>query len=183
MHLLVCDHILQNWHRLTQLLELSLVALATGDGLLLRLGSGGLGLNGGNPAVTLSSVGSLEGVLGAVSLEEELVGALLGDVGSISLHSLAVYLVAILHLNDSYQVENDSRGALVLGALGQEQQTLTGLGSPGSGSVSNSGLLVLAEDVEVLGLDGIVAEVQETLGEAQTPELDLLASIHTSCIL
>ena len=73
-------------------------------------------------------------------------------------------------MNDSYQVEDDNRGALVLGALGQEQQTLTGLGSPGSGSVGNSGLLVLAEDVEVLGLDGIVAEVQETLGEAQTPE-------------
>lgn len=89
------------------------------------------------------------------------------------------FLVAILHLNDSYQVEDDSRGALVLGALGQEQQTLTGLASPGSGSVGNSGLLVLAENVEVLGLDGIVAEVQETLGEAQTPKCHLLAKIYT----
>lgn len=72
-------------------------------------------------------------------------------------------------LYESYQVEDASRGGLVLSALGQEQQTLTSLGSPGSGGVGNSGLLVLVEDVELLGLDGIVAEVQETLGEAQTP--------------
>ena len=87
MGLLACDHPLQDRHRLTQLLVLSLVALATGDGLLLRLGSSGLGLNGDKPAVTLSSVGSLEGVLSAINLEEELVGALLGDFASISLHS------------------------------------------------------------------------------------------------
>lgn len=85
--LLVANRDLQNPNALTQLLELSLVALATGDGLLLRLGSGGLGLDGGNPAVTLTRVGGLEGVLDTVNLEEELVGSLLGDVGSISLRS------------------------------------------------------------------------------------------------
>lgn len=69
----------------TQLGQSVLVALARGDGLLLSLGDSSLGLNGGDPAVTLSSVGGLEGVLVAMVLEVELVGALLGDVANIGL--------------------------------------------------------------------------------------------------
>lgn len=109
---------------------------------------------------------------------------MLSLVTSVASACVAVSCLMCCHCSfqDSYQVEDDRRGALVLGALGQKKQTLTGLASPGNGSVSNSGLLVLAEDVEVLGLDGIVAEVQETLGEAQTPEFDLLAISHTSFI-
>lgn len=72
-------------NRLGQLLKLSLVTLAGGDGLLLSLGLGGLGLKGGDPAVALSSVGSLERVLVAVQLEEELIGALLGNIGDVGL--------------------------------------------------------------------------------------------------
>lgn len=73
---------------LTQLLKLSLVALATGDGLLFRLGIRRLGFESGDPAVTLGSVSGLEGVLGAVDLEEELSSTLLGDVGSVGLSLL-----------------------------------------------------------------------------------------------
>lgn len=70
---------------LTQLLKLSLVTLAAGDSLLLRLGVGDLGLESSDPAVTLSSVAGLEGVFGTVDLEEELGGTLLGEVGGIGL--------------------------------------------------------------------------------------------------
>lgn len=73
---------------LTQLLKLSLVTLAAGDSLLLRLGVGDLGLESSDPAVTLSSVAGLEGVLGTVDLEEELGGTLLGEVGGIGLFLL-----------------------------------------------------------------------------------------------
>ena len=73
---------------LTQLLKLSLVALAAGDNLLLRLGVGDLGLESSDPAVTLSRVAGLEGVLGTVDLEEELGDTLLGEVGGIGLFLL-----------------------------------------------------------------------------------------------
>lgn len=73
---------------LTQLLELSLVTIAAGDSLLLRLGVGDPGLESSDPAVTLSSVAGLEGVLGTVHLEEELGGTLLGEVGGIGLFLL-----------------------------------------------------------------------------------------------
>ena len=76
---------------------------------------------------------------------------------------------------NSYQVEDAGGGGLVLSALGQEEQTLAGLGSPSGGGVGNSGLLVLAVDGELLGLDGLIVEVEETLGEAQAPVCD------TSC--
>jgi hypothetical protein len=76
-----------NNNRLGQLLELSLVGLARGDGLLLGLGLGGLGLEGGDPAVTLGGAGGLESVLVAAQLEVELVGAILGDVRDVRLFS------------------------------------------------------------------------------------------------
>lgn len=81
---LTCRH-----PRLTQLLELGLVAVAGGDGLLLGLGSRRLGLESGNPAVALGGAGSLESVLVAVDLEVELV-ALLGDITNIGLRTSAL---------------------------------------------------------------------------------------------
>jgi hypothetical protein len=68
-----------------------------------------------------------------------------------------------------YQTDNASGGSLVLSALGEEEQTLAGLAGPGDDRVGDSGLLVTAEDGELLGLDSIVAEVEETLGEAEAP--------------
>lgn len=82
------------WHltgrSLTQFLELSLVALAGNDGLLFSLGLSGLGFQSNKPAVTLSSVSSLESMLLAVNLEDEFVGALLGKVGDIGLRHISV---------------------------------------------------------------------------------------------
>lgn len=157
-------------NRLGQLLKLSLVALTRGDGLLLSLGLGGLGLQGGDPAVALSSVGGLEGVLVAVQLEEELIGALLGNIGNIGLfHVSPVPFGAIIHPCGTYQADDASGSSLVLSTLGEEEQTLAGLAGPGDDRVGDSGLLVATEDGQLLGLDSIVAEVEEALGEAEAP--------------
>lgn len=69
----------------TEFLKLALVALTTNDLLLDGLSFGRLGLDGGHPAVTLVGIGGLEGVLLAVELEHEIVGAVLGDIGDITL--------------------------------------------------------------------------------------------------
>ena len=90
-------------------------------------------------------------MLGTTNLEVELVGAILGDVGSVS------------------QVEDTGGVGLVLSTLGEEDETLTGLAGPGGNRVGDSRLLVLVEDVEVLALDGLLLEVEETLGEAKAP--------------
>lgn len=72
-------------------------------------------------------------------------------------------------ISSTYQAENTSGGGLVFSALGEEKETLTGLASPGGNRVGNSGLLVLVEDSELLGLDSIILEVEETLGETERP--------------
>lgn len=59
--------------------------------------------------------------------------------------------------------------SLVLSALGDEEQTLAGLAGPGGDGVGNSGLLVLVELGQLLGLNSLIVEVEETLGEAQAP--------------
>lgn len=69
----------------TQLLELSLVALALDDGFLLGLGLGGLVLEGEEEAVTLGGAGGLESVLLAVDLEDDLAAAILGQIGDLAL--------------------------------------------------------------------------------------------------
>lgn len=155
---------------LTQLLKLSLVTLAAGNSLLLRLGVGDLGLKSGDPAVTLNGVGGLESVLGTVNLEEELGGTLLGQVSGIGLFLLISFNETIF-MWSAYQAEDTSGGGLVLSALGEEQQTLTGLASPGGDGVSNSGLLVLLEDSELFSLNSVILEVEEALGETETPVL------------
>lgn len=72
-------------------------------------------------------------------------------------------------ISSTYQAEDTSGGGLVLSAFGEEEQTLTGLASPGGDRVGNSGLLVLVEDSELLGLDSVILEVEETLGETERP--------------
>jgi len=155
---------------LTQLLKLSLVALAAGDSLFLGLGVGDLGLKSGDPAVTLTSVGGLEGVLGTVNLEEELGGSFLGQVGGIGLFSL-VSFNRTRFIRNIYQAEDTSGSCLVLSALSEEEQTLTGLASPGGDGVGNGRLLVLVEDSELLSLNSVILEVEEALGETETPIL------------
>lgn len=90
-------------------------------------------------------------MLGTTNLEVELVGAILGDVGSVT------------------KVDDTSGVSLVLSTLGEEGETLAGLAGPGSNGVGDGRLLVLVEDVEVLALDGLLLEVEETLGEAKAP--------------
>lgn len=156
---------------LGQLLKLSLVTLAGGDGLLLGLGLGRLGLDGDNPAVALGGAGGLEGVLLASNLELELAGALLGHIRDIGLDGLAkVHTSRHEKPLATYQVDDVARVSLVLGALGDEQQTLAGLTGPGGDGVGNSRLLVLVEVDELLGLNSVIVEVEEALSEAQAPE-------------
>ena len=71
--------------KLTKLLQLGLVGIALGDGLLLGLASLDSVLNSKEPTVALRGSLSLEGVLVSVELEVEFSGSILGDVGSIGL--------------------------------------------------------------------------------------------------
>ena len=77
------------------------------------------------------------------------------------------FAITLVHV--TYQVEDTRGSGLVLGALGQEHQTLTGLAGPGGNGVGDGRLLVLVKDVQVLGLDGFILEVEEALGETQAP--------------
>lgn len=72
--------------------------------------------------------------------------------------------------DSTYQVEDTSGGSLVLGTLGQEKETLAGLGGPGSSALSG-GRALLGGEVrgQVLGLDSVLGEVEEALGEAEAP--------------
>jgi hypothetical protein len=68
-----------------QALESLLVGLRLGDGSSELFGLSNLGLQLGNPVVTLSGAGSLEGVLVALGSEVELVGAINGRLRGIGL--------------------------------------------------------------------------------------------------
>lgn len=75
----------------------------------------------------------------------------------------AFILTSRLPLQQTHQVEDASGGSLVLSTLGKEKQALAGLSGPGgSGRSGGSG-------GQVLGLDGLLAEVEVALGEAQAP--------------
>ena len=69
----------------------------------------------------------------------------------------------------AYEGENAKGSRLVLRTLGEEQQTLASLAGPGSSRTGDSGFLALEEGGELLGFDGLLAEVEETLGEAKAP--------------
>ena len=79
--------------------------------------------------------------------------------------------------DSTYQVEDTGGGGLVFGALGQEKETLAGLGGPGSSALS-SGRALLGGEVrgQVLCLDSILGEVEEALGEAEAPII--ITSVH-----
>jgi hypothetical protein len=59
---------------------------------------------------------------------------------------------------------------LVLGTLDVEEQALASDGSPGSRSVGVGGLVASMEGRQMLGLDGIFAKVEVSLGEKQATE-------------
>lgn len=152
--------------KLTELGELLLVGLVGNDGLLGSLGLLDGLLNSEEPAVALRGSLGLEGVLAAVELEVESNGAVLGELGRISLYMLAVnssksYLLA-------YQVQDTSGGGLLVGVLDEEKQALAGDARPGGGGVRNFGLLTTEVLTEAgCGDSGLLAEPEVLLGETE----------------
>lgn len=81
--------------------------------------------------------------------------------------------------NSAYQVEDSGRSGLVFGTLGQEKETLASLGGPGSSLLSSDrGLLRGEVRGQVLGLDSIFREVEESLGEAEAPIVNKIALVY-----
>lgn len=68
----------------------------------------------------------------------------------------------------THQVEDTGRALLLVGVLDKEEETLSSLAGPRSGGVRNLGLLA----TEVLGQagrrDGLLAEPEVLLGEAES---------------
>ena len=131
---------------------LGLVALATMDGGLLRLANLHSTLERDEPTITLSVVGSLQGVLLAVDPEDDLVWVVLLQVGGIVERKNAVWA-----------------SALSLTLLVEEKETLAGLAGPGNDWVGNLSLLATGEEVEVLGCDRRIAQPEFLLGWHQRP--------------
>lgn len=140
---------------------MALVAFAAGNALMSTLRLFSSGLNGLEPAVTLSLRSGLEHVPVTVDLEGE-VGHLFGDdIGSDTLRFLHVSPVIekLLHQKlESHQVEHTSWLSLVLDPLSVEQKTLSGLGSVCGSWVSDLSLLALEVSCERLGIDCLVPE-------------------------
>ena len=81
-----------------QALKSLLVGLGLGDGGSKLLGLGNLGLDLGNPVVTLSSARSLEGVLLALGAEVELLGAVGGRLRGIGLQNESAEELQTIHI-------------------------------------------------------------------------------------
>lgn len=126
-----------------------LVALAGLDRVLGRLGLGDGLFDGDEPAITLRRVLGLEGVLVAGELDGEGQGAVLDEVGGIG------------------QVEDTGRVLLLVGVLDEEQEALAGLAGPGDRGVGDLGLLAAQVLPQVGRLDGLLAEPEVLLGEAE----------------
>ena len=150
-----------------ELLKGSLVRLRFGDSGGKLLGLRNLGLQLGDPGITLGECGGLEGMLVALGGEVELVGALGDGVGSLSLFRSASASWSTAASRFAYQLDGALRGRLLL--LAEEQQTLAGLRSPRSDVMRNIGNLVGLERANSLDINGIGAEPKELLGVNQVP--------------
>lgn len=142
----------------TQLLHLSLIALAVTDRLLGSLAELNGLLNRLVPAITLNVAVGLEAVLVAADLEGELVGRGLLKIGS------------IVESNDTSRL-----GAVALTLLVEVQEAVAGLAGPGGHGVRDLGLLATEVEAKVLGSDGGIVEPELLLGESELP-VKLLAS-------
>jgi hypothetical protein len=136
----------------TQLLDLSLVALAVADGLLGGLSKLDRLLDRLVPAIALSIAGGLEAVLVAGDLKGELVGRGLLEVGG------------VVESNDA-----SGLGAVTLALLVEEEKALAGLACPGGDGVGDLGLLATEVETKVLRGDGRVVEPELLLGESELP--------------
>ena len=67
----------------------------------------------------------------------------------------------------SYQVQDTSRVLLLVGVLDEEKKALAGLAGPGDNRVGSLGLLAAEVLPEVVGGDGLLAEPEVLLGEAE----------------
>lgn len=118
----------------------------------------------------------------AVELEDELVAAVLGDVGDITLQlrvsptPLSV-LPMTLSRTQTYQVDDTGRVGLVLSAFGKEEKTLASLAGPSSVGVSKAKLFILEVGDELLALDGLFAEPEVSLDKAETPVIQSFVSL------
>jgi hypothetical protein len=84
-------------------------------------------------------------------------------------------IVILLHEHknnehETYQVDDASWVGLLGGLLGEEQETLAGVGSPSGILVGNFGLLPAEIACKVLRLDSVGSEVEELLLEDETPK-------------
>lgn len=140
---------------LTKALERLLVAVSARDVLVLGFCAGHLGLEGGEPAITLDRVGSFEFVVLAVEEEGEFAGAVLGQRSGFRLgRELATLYHCQVSRRRSYQENGTRRCGLILGPLGVEQDTLASFLSPGGGLGHGREVRFLALDVRGQGLFG-----------------------------
>lgn len=82
--------------------------------------------------------------------------------------------------HETYQVDDASRVGLLGSLLGEEQQTLSGVGSPGGVLVGSLWLLATKVAGEVLALNGLSSQVEELLLEDEAPARQWLAIIAYS---
>ncbi len=153
-------------YRRTNLLLVLLVAFA---GLNSVLGSLGLGdglLNGDEPSITLSSGLSFKSVLVARDLEGESDSAVLGEVGGIGLQRVR-WGFRVTEIS-AYQIDDAGGVLLLVGVLDEEKETLSGLAGPGDDWVRNLGLLATEVLPQVLSGNGLLAEPEVLLGEAES---------------
>lgn len=71
----------------------------------------------------------------------------------------------------THQVKNTGRLSLIFDTLGEEKKTFSGLAGMGNIWVSNVLLLTTEIARQMLGLDRVMSEPEELLGEAQAPEM------------
>lgn len=149
--------------------ESLLVTLAANDSFLGGLGlSNGL-LDGDVPAITLSVVGGLEGVLVAVELEGELVWRLLLELGSLRLDTRQFLTPEYGSTQATNEVQDTGRVGLLLGVLGKAKKTSTGLAGVGSSWMSDLWLLATEVVAELVGADGLLSKPEVLLGELEAP--------------
>jgi hypothetical protein len=148
-----------------------LVTLARLNALLGGLGLGDGPLNGNEPSVALGSGLSLEGVLVAGDLDGEGNEAVLVEVSGIG---LSLLVCTLKHRpRCTHQVQNTSRMLLLVGVLDEKEETLASLAGPRDNGVSDLGLLAAKVLPQVVRCDGLLAEPEVLLGEAEGAVLSL----------
>ena len=136
----------------TQLLHLSLVALALASLLLGGLAKLHRLLDRREPAITLGIAGGLECVIVAVELERDLVSGRPLKVSRL--------------VKSQHALRRLVRGVSL---LVEEEQTLASLAGVGDNGVGHLGLLTAHERVHVLRRDGVIAEPEFLLRRDEGP--------------